>query len=125
MPDNPQIHAVGDILLESPPHRQEYLRIFYRDLIGLREAADVAEPTQVVFEAHGRRVTVRLFHDALPSPMRRRLLIQVDSLEKMYERLAGRGVACEVFPGFGLTDRRLVALDPAGNRIEIKEVKLL
>lgn len=125
MPDNPQIHAIGDVRLEAPPHREHGLRAFYGDLLGLREPDERPEASQMAFEAHGLRLLIGVFADALPSPMRRRLLVQVDSLEDLAEQMRRRGVACRVYAGMGIGDRRLVALDPAGNRVEFKEVRPL
>ncbi len=125
MSGNPQIHAVDDVRLEAPPHSRSGVRTFYRDLIGLTELPAPPERSQIVFHAHGRRLTVHVLADALPSPMRRRLLIQVDSLAEMAARMSRIGVACRMFMGMGIGDRRLVALDPAGNRIECKEVRPL
>ncbi len=122
---NPQIHAVGDVRLESPPSCEERLRLFYRDLIGLREPGGASSASQLAFEAHGRRVVIHLSHEAMASPMRRRLLIQVDSLGRMWERLTARSIECWEYPGMGIGDRRLVVLDPAGNRIELKEERLI
>jgi catechol 2,3-dioxygenase-like lactoylglutathione lyase family enzyme len=125
MQGNPNIHAIDDVRLEAPPHRERGLRVFYRDLIGLSELSEPPEPCQVVFHAHGRRVTIHVFADALASPMRRRLLIQVDSIEAMVRRMRRHGIHCRIWSGIGLGDRRLVALDPAGNRVELKEVRPL
>jgi extradiol dioxygenase family protein len=124
MDRNPLIHAIGDVRLESPPGREEPLRRFYGELIGLREVRrplDDGAADRVCFAAHRRAVEIRLAHDAVPSPMRRRVVIQVDSLEHTAERMRRAGFACWVYPGLGIGQRRLIALDPGGNRVELKQ----
>lgn len=127
---NPQIHTIGDVRLESPPHREDGFRLFYRDLIGLRELpadSDVSEPdgSEMVFQAHGRRLVVRMRVDAVPSAMRRRVVLLVDSLPDMRDRFEEHRIRTWLLEGMGVGDRRLQALDPGGNRVEMKQVHLL
>ncbi len=122
---NPHIHAVGDIRVESHPGRKDRVRLFYGELVGLRELPAAGEPEQLVFEAHGRRLVVALSEQAVPSPVRRRVVIEVDSLFKLWQRLTEHRIWCMTVSGMGVGDRRLVALDPADNRVEFKEVWLL
>lgn len=126
MRGNPRIHAISDVRIEAPPGREEVLRKLYRDLLGLCEAQPPPElAPALAFEAHGRRLNVRILREAMASPMRRRLLIEVDSLEQAAERLWRSGFSCELMLGMGIGDRRVVLLDPGGNRVELKEVRPL
>lgn len=119
---NPHIHAVGDVTMECPPGREDGLRRFYGEIIGLREIPDGEASGGLAFMAHQRQVVVRFRPNAATSPMRRRLVVVVDSLEETGERLREIGVTWRRHFGMGVGDQRLIIIDPGGNRIELKQV---
>ncbi|MBN1491178.1 MAG: hypothetical protein JXA69_14790 [Phycisphaerae bacterium] len=126
MYENPCIHAIDDVHIEARPGQETRLRFFYGELIGLREVVPPDEEMpSVVFEAHNRRLFVHLFEEAISSPMRRRLVVQVDSLTSLAGRLQDLGLPHYVEHGMGLGSRRLLTLDPADNLVELKELRLL
>lgn len=122
---NPHIHAIADVRIECPPEAEDRLRWFYADVLGLRPAVPGDDAAGPAFAAHGLVLRIEVRPDARPSPVRRRLVVQIDSLVDAEQRLRDMGLGSELLRGMGIGDRRLVVLDPAGNRVELKEVQLL
>jgi catechol 2,3-dioxygenase-like lactoylglutathione lyase family enzyme len=115
----PRIHAISDLRIEATPGLEGQLEFFYVDVLGLERVED--EPGMVCFETQRMRVRVLLTPEAQPSPIRRRAVIQVPSLERMRARLEEMGIQYEWYDGLAFTDQRIFVLDPADNRIELKQ----
>ncbi len=115
----PKIQAISNVRMEAKPELEPELRDFYEALLGLPPAE--GEAGSVCFETERLQIQIRLTPDAQPSPMRRRLVLQVPSLEKMEEHLQEAGVPYEFRRGMQFTDQRIFLLDPADNRIELKQ----
>jgi hypothetical protein len=120
---NPQILAISDVTLACRPDKADAIRSLYRDVLRLRELSPgEARHPHLIFAAHQRRIQVILAPDAAGSPMRRRLVIEVDSLHATADQLADLGLPWWLHWGIGIGDRRLALLDPGDNRIELKQV---
>lgn len=116
-----QINALERIVLEAPEGVDRELAWFYGDLVGLTPvSADVGAG---VLEFRSARVELRIEIRSDPriEPRRRRALISVGSLEWVIQELAERRVAYTRISGLDWADRRVSLLDPAGNRVELKQ----
>lgn len=116
----PRIQAISDIRVEAIPGLELELRFFYVDVLGLRQVE--AEAGMLCFEAEVLRVRVLVTAEAQPSPMRRRLVLQIPSLQEMQERLEELEVDYEWHNGLRFTDQRIFVKDPADNRVELKQI---
>lgn len=105
--------------MEAGPGVAEELTFFYADVLGL-EPVD-GERGTLCFETQRMQVRFVITPDAEPSPMRRRLVLQISSLERMRGRLDEFEVNYEWHQGMQYTDRRIDVLDPADNRIELRQ----
>jgi hypothetical protein len=115
----PRIQAINDVRIEAKPSDQGDMHFFYVEILGLEAVND--EPGMLCFQTERLSVRVLLTPEAQPSPMRRRLILEIPSLHAMAEKLAELGFEAEWYRGLRLTDQRLFVLDPAGNRVELKQ----
>ena len=94
---------------------------FYTELLGLDHVAEESDDRQMVFRAYprrGPRIVVRL-KDAIGEQDRRRVLIQVASLQDCVERLTEGRSFWEELRGWAYYDRRICTFDPVGNVVEL------
>ncbi len=116
-----QINAIHRVTLEGPEGVEEELRWFYGDLVGLTE--DQAEPQAGELCFRSARVELRI--EIRPAPKiecnRRRATVSVGALQWVMDRLDERRIEYTRLSGLGWTDRRISLLDPAGNRVELKQ----
>jgi hypothetical protein len=116
----PRILAIADIQITSPPDRAEDLIAFYTELVGLDRVADKSDDLRMTFRGYPRRgpwIVVRLDTSA-GEANRRRVQIQMASLQECADRLADARIAREELQGWAFYDRRICVLDPAGNLVE-------
>ena len=99
---------------------QAQLRSFYIDALGLEPVE--GEPGMVCFQTQRMQVRILITLDAQPSPMRRRLVLQIPSLERMRERLEEFEIDYQWYEGLSFTDQRIFVHDPADNRVELKQL---
>jgi len=116
----PRIHAIASVHIEAGRGLEDKLRWFYADLLGLESG--VAEPGALHFQTGRRQLCIALGARPRSSPLRRRLVLEIPSLDQMRERLEELRIPYEWYEGLGLTDKRIYLLDPARNRIELKQV---
>jgi catechol 2,3-dioxygenase-like lactoylglutathione lyase family enzyme len=116
----PRIHAIAHVHVQAKPGLEHRLRWFYAEVLGL-EAADGEEET-LCFRTKVLEFRVAITEKAQPSPMRRRLVLEIASLNEMRTKLEEIGLEYEWYEGMAFTDRRIYLLDPAGNRVELKQV---
>ena len=117
-----RIVAVGDVELEADPGAEPHLIAFYRDAVALElVGASVSDGSWLRFRS-GR---IELRYTIIPaprlSPLCCRLVVAVRLLRQAREMLDERHIGYERIHGLSYTDRRLSLLDPAGNRIELKQ----
>ena len=120
--DTPRILAIEDVHLCSPPTVEADLRIFYTGLLGLDLMGEAPGTSLIGFRGYprsGPQLIVTLTTDPQAHSPRRQVLVQVASLRECAEALSDRGIAFEWSQGWSFYDRRLLILDPAGNRVEL------
>ena len=120
--DTPRILAIDDVHLSSPPTLEADLRMFYTGLLGLDAVGEASGKNRIGFRGYprsGPRLIVSITPDPQAGPPRRQLLVQVASLRECVEALSDRGIEFEWLQGWSFYDRRLLTLDPAGNRVEL------
>ncbi len=116
----PRIHAISSVQIEAMPGLEDRLRWFYGELLGLESTA--GENGNLVFHSKRLQLVVALKPDARSSPMRRRLVLEIPSLDRMREQLDELQMVYEWYEGMAFTERRIFLLDPGENRIELKQV---
>lgn len=119
--DTPRILAIADVRLAASRHCRDELASFYSDAIGLERLAG-QEAEGLIFRGGGRRgprLIVELREQPAVPFMRRDLVIQMGSLTERAERLLEWGIVFVWSRGWSYYDRRLIALDPAGHRVEL------
>ncbi len=117
----PRILALADVQMVSAASQADELISFYTDLLGFDHQAGQADAGQIVFRGYPRRgphIVVRLA-ESMSEENRRRILIQLGSLQDCTERLTQARVAWDEIRGWGYYDRRVCAFDPAGNLVEL------
>lgn len=118
-----RILAVDHVELEAPPSLEDDLRWFYGEVAELEEVGvDADDPVGLCFRSERIKLRIRIVATPKIDPVATRVTIAVGDLQVAAERLAERKIACELLTGISFTDRRLQALDPAGNRVELKQV---
>jgi extradiol dioxygenase family protein len=115
----PRIHAISNVRLEAKPGLEPEIRFFYVELLGMQHIE--GEVGTVCFETERLEIRIAITPDAQPSPMRRRLILEIPSLDRMQERLEELKIPYERCWGMRFTDQRIFVLDPADNRIELKQ----
>jgi len=116
-----QINAIERIVLEAPQDATEDLCWFYGDLVGLTLVSAAVYAGPLLFRSAGVELRIEIKSAPRIEPTRRRALISVQSLTWVIERLEERRIAYTRVSGIDWTDRRVSLLDPAGNRVELKQ----
>lgn len=116
-----QINAVERIVLEAPEGVDRELVWFYGDLVGLTPVPVDAGAGVLKFRSARVELEIEIRSDPRLEPKRRRALISVGSLEWVMKELAERRITYTRISGLDWTDRRVSLLDPAGNRVELKQ----
>ena len=116
-----QINAINRVAMEAPAGVEEELRWFYGDLVGLERVSPGQDAGELGFRSAQVELRIAIKPEPRIEPNRRRALISVGSLRWVTEQLDGRGLAYIRLSGLNRTDRRISLLDPAGNRVELKQ----
>ena len=117
-----RIQAVDHVNIEALPGLEDELRWFYTELAQLAEvAAPATDPPCIRFRSEQIELRVHLVPEPQVDPVACRVTITVPSLDEAAGRLDERSISYERLSGLAYTDRRLQALDPAGNRVEFKQ----
>lgn len=90
-------------------------RQFYEDVLGLRLVADQA-PFALVFDANGTMLRVTSVPEHTPPPFTV-LGWDVDSIEKVIDRLSAAGVEFLRYPGVNEAEPRGIWTAPGGARV--------
>ena len=117
----PRIQAVDRVSIEAPAHCREALRAFYGELIGLEELDTDAPEAGLRFGTRRLDLTIRFVDSPDVDALSPRLVIGVALLNRLESELNERSIEFHRRRGLSWTDRRLVLLDPAGHRIELKQ----
>ena len=116
-----QINAIDRIAMEAPVGVEDELCWFYGDLVGLERVSLDQSANELGFRSARIELRIEIKPEPRIEPTRRRALISVGSLVWVIEQLDGRGLAYVRLSGLNRTDRRVSLLDPAGNRVELKQ----
>jgi hypothetical protein len=117
----PQILALADVRLAAPPGRTDEMVGFYTRAVGLDHVAEESGEHQMVFRGCPRRrprIVVRVV-DPVREEDRRRVRIQIPSLQDCMERLTDARAFWSELRGWAYYDRRICTFDPAGNLVEL------
>jgi hypothetical protein len=121
--------AVDDVNIEASPHAAEEIAWFYGDLVGLQPAARPAGPGErstmadrLCFRCERHQLCVSLVECPHIETVATRVHFEVTSLEDVARALDERGHAWEWLRGLSFTDRSLMLLDPAGNRVRLRKL---
>ena len=116
-----RLEAVDDVVLLASPDAVDAIRAFYRDIAGLPEVPPV-DGDAMCFRCERVSLKVRLADRPPVNANVRRATIVVANLDELTQRLDQHRIAIEVQSGVAWTARRIYAEDPAGYRIEFKQV---
>ena len=125
-----QIVAVDHVELEGSPAAESDLLWLYAEMVGLARmeswpAGEGDDPEGFGPRLRFRSGNIELRYHLRPDPETEsvacRLTVAVPSLAFLESVLQERSWEYQRIRGLGHTDRRLSMLDPAGNRIEIKQ----
>ena len=117
-----RIQAIEHVTLEAPPGLNDELRWFYTEVAELEEAPQAElDGSPLRFRSARIELRVNIREDPLTDSIGCRATILVPSLKESVERLEERNVGCQRLSGIVYTDRRVAVLDPAGNRVELKQ----
>ncbi len=117
-----RILAVDHVNIEASPGLEGALRWFYGEVALLDEVPwPIEDSAGLCFRSE--RIELRLHSVENPriAAVATRVTIAVPSLSFAAEQLDERRVRYERLSGFGVTDRCLQTLDPAGNRAELRQ----
>ena len=117
-----RIRAIDHVRLEAPCGIEAALRWFYGDIGGLEPASSELEVVgRLCFKSGRLELLIDLLERPRIDPVATRLTILVPSLEEAAAVLDEHSVRYQRISGVMFTDRRLAMLDPAGNRVELKQ----
>lgn len=118
-----RIQAVDHVNLEAPFGIDEELRWFYEEIAQLEEIeSDGSEPGRLCFKSGWIELRIRCANAPRIESLPRRVTILVESLDHVVEQLEERSIRYTRLSGLLYTDRRLEVLDPAGNRVALKQM---
>jgi hypothetical protein len=108
--------------IEAPFELDDDLRWFYGEVAELEEVlCDGVDPPRLCFKSGQIEIRVHLMDRPRIEPVGLRLTITVPSLTVTTEKLDERSLRYQRLTGTMYTDRRLETLDPAGNRVALKQ----
>ena len=122
----PLVQCVREMHVPVPLERLAAVRHFYTRLVGLRPwPAECQIPGGWGAGDPRCGVYFQFRHEPTVDPVRRRLTLVVDSLDGLESRLRGAEWPFERVRGLGVTDRCVLANDPVGHRVELRQMQWL
>jgi catechol 2,3-dioxygenase-like lactoylglutathione lyase family enzyme len=119
--ETPRLLAIDDVCLAAPPELAARIADFYTSIVGLRLLDPKPEDPVLVFRGYSPvkpRLRVALADQSEPE-LRGYVQIHVPSLDPIHELASEHGVESCTTQRLSYYDRRLLLLDPAGNRVEL------
>lgn len=117
-----RIRAIDHVRFEAPRGIVGALRWFYGDVGGLEPAPGEPDSAgRLCFNSGRLELSIDLVEQPRIEPVATRVTILVPSLDEAAAMLDEHSVRYQRISGITFTDRRLVTLDPAGNRVELKQ----
>lgn len=118
-----RIQAVDHVNLESPFGLDEDLRWFYGEVAELEEKPwEAPHGPGICFGSEQIELRIRFSTEALIEAVDCRVILAVASIEDATAMLSERHVECYCVSGLSWSNRRIQVLDPAGNRIGLKQI---
>ena len=120
--DTARLLAIDDVHLAAPPTTVADMVAFYTELIGLEHVSDESVGEEVMFRGYphgGPRLIVNLIQERAARTLRRQVLIRIASLTDCADQMTERRTPFVWLHGWSFYDRRLTAVDPGGNRVEL------
>ncbi len=120
--DVPRLLAIDHVQMTVPIAARDAVLQFYAEVLGFEPIPAGPENPCLIFRGFprsGPRLMVTLANERTAGPPRRRALVQVGSLHACAELLSERGFSFEWARGWFFYERRLNAIDPGGNWIEL------
>ena len=117
-----RILAIDHVRLEARPGIEEALRWFYGEIGGLEPVPpDPDSVGRLCFKSGRLELSINLVAQPRIEPVATRVTILVPSLDEAAAMLDEHLLRYQRISGIMFTDRRLAVLDPAGNRVELKQ----
>ncbi len=118
-----RIQAVDTVHLESLPEYEAELKWFYGELADLPELTyERLGVAYVAFKSEQIELLIRLCPDPRIDGRCLRVTIAVTSLEWVEDQLLERSCAFQRISGIARSDRSIDMLDPAGNRVRLRQL---
>jgi len=116
-----RIQAIEDVHREGALHLTDLLRWFYAEVACLDELSDDPDAPQLCFKSGQIHLRIKLVDVPQVDSTGFRLVLAVPALFEAEEKLKDRRMPLEWSQGVDWVDRRIATLDPAGNRVELKQ----
>ncbi len=117
-----RILAVDHVNIEARPGLEDALRWFYGEVAVLDEVPwPIEDSAGLCFRSERIELRLHCVDNPRIVAVATRVTIAVPSLSLAAEQLDERRVSYERLSGLSVTDRCLQALDPAGNRAELRQ----
>ncbi len=117
-----RLHAIADIHLAAQPRAADDLCTFYGAVVGLELVESDEHPGHLCFQTEQLQIRFELDNSAAAQPAARRATIIVPSLEQLRRQLDDFQIRYEDYRGLDFSEQRVYVTDPAGHRIEFKQV---
>ena len=117
-----RIQAVDHVNIESPQELEDKLRCFYAEIAELEERPlDAAMDPGIRFRSERIELRIRFSEEPRIESVECRVIVCVSSIDEAAERLSERKTPFQRLSGLAGSDRRIQVLDPAGNRVELRQ----
>ena len=117
-----RIQAVDHVNIESPCGLDEALRWFYTEIAELQEQPlDAGLCPGICFRSVRIELRIRYSDEPQIESVDCRVILGVNSVDEASERLTERKTPFQRLSGLSMSDRRIQVLDPAGNRVELRQ----
>ena len=117
-----RIQAVDHVNIESPFGLDDKLRWFYGEVAELEERPpDAKMGAGICFRSERIELRIRFSPEPRIESVECRVLVGVSSIDEAAERLVERKTPFQPLSGLAGSDRRIQVLDPAGNRVELRQ----
>lgn len=123
---NTAVHALREVRLPAPHERVAAAAEFYSDVLELeRWPADRQLPGGLGLGDPRQGVFLQFRHAPRDDAMRPRCTLLVRDLDEVVRRLEDRGAVYERLHGLCVSDDCILVLDPAGNRVVIRQTRAI
>ncbi|MCH7591269.1 MAG: hypothetical protein IH989_00615 [Planctomycetes bacterium] len=119
-----RIQAVDHVNVESPHGLDDELRWFYGEVAELEERPPEATMGPgICFRSERIELRIRFSPEPRIESVECRVIVGVPSIDEAAERLSERKTPFQRLSGLAWSDRRIQVLDPAGNRVELRQAQ--